>query len=246
MPSDGFGELLRDCWESGPRPGACAQVIERDDGFVSIEDAYRYFTPPEEWVTAEQHAVELARGRVLDVGCAAGRHMLAIAEDCQVVGIDPSPGAVQVAQKRGLDARLGTILQPGEIGTFDTIVLLGGNLGLLGSAEQAPAVLTSLAGLARPGARLLAVGHDPYAVTMPEHLAYHQGNRAIGRLPGQVRMRVRYRRWVGDWFDRLLISPEELSELAGSSAWRLERCSPPGEGGFFLAELRRISLAQAA
>lgn len=237
-PDDGFGALLRDLYEAGPRPGAHLQIIERDDGYISIEDGYRYFTRPYEWIAGERHAVSIAVGRVLDVGCAAGRHMLALVGDHEVIGIDPSPGAVAVAREQGLDARVGSVLEPGDIGTFDTIMLLGGNLGLLGSREQAPAVLDSLAAVARPGARVLGIGHDPTRAAAPEHRAYHARNRDYGRLPGQVRMRVRYRAWTSDWFNRLLLTPAELETLTDPSPWRLTGVTySPKTAGFYLAEL---------
>ncbi|MFC5749525.1 class I SAM-dependent methyltransferase [Actinomadura rugatobispora] len=245
--SDGFGEMLRRCWKDGPARGVACQVIERDDEFVSVEDAYRYFTRPEEWVASEQRAVELARGRVLDVGCAAGRHMLELAGTREVIGIDPSPGAVAVARAQGLDARLGSVQEPGEVGTFDTIMLLGGNLGLLGSAREAPKVLGSLAKLARPGAELLAVGHDPYAAPLADHDDYHRHNRERGWLPGQVRMRLRYRGWSTPWFDRLLLSSDELSHLVDTSGlWAMESCGQPDNLGFYLAILKRKGAAVPA
>ncbi|GAA2446642.1 hypothetical protein GCM10010191_74660 [Actinomadura vinacea] len=188
----------------------------------------------------ERRAVELARGRVLDVGCAVGRHMLAIAETCQVVGIDPSPGAVAIARAQGLDARLGSIQEPGGLGTFDSIMLLGGNLGLLASREEAPKVLDGFARLARADARLLAVGHDPYTVQLTDHQHYHLLNRRQGRLPGQVRMRLRYRGWSSSWFSRLLMSCDELARLiVNSEDWVMERCGQPDDLGFYLAVLRR-------
>ncbi|SEG69812.1 Methyltransferase domain-containing protein [Thermomonospora echinospora] len=242
---DGFGELLRDCYRAGARRGVARQVIERSDGFVSVEDAFRYFTRPDEWMVPERRAVELAAGRVLDVGCGAGRHMIAMRNCQEVVGIDPSPGAVEVARSRGLDARLGTVQRPGDLGTFDTIMLLGGNLGLLGSREQAPKVLGSLARLARPGARMYAIGRDPYAVRPPEHLRYHDTNRKAGRMPGQVRMRLRYRCWASAWFDRLMVSPYELEMLVTGSPWRLLDCSAVYATGFFLAELQHVGTQRA-
>src|ERR687895_188429 len=107
-------------------------------------------------------------GQLLLDCCAAGRHAIVMAElGCEVVGIDPSPGSVKVAMERGVDARPGTILEPGDVGTFDTIALLGGNLGLLGSHRQSTVALYRLAALANPGARLLAVGHNPYTTDDP-------------------------------------------------------------------------------
>lgn len=52
---------------------------------------------------------------------------------------------------------------PEGLGGFDTFLLLGNNLGLLAGWERAPAVLRSLAAVARPGARLYGSGVDPYA-----------------------------------------------------------------------------------
>jgi SAM-dependent methyltransferase len=233
-PDDGYGALLRDCYTAGPQRGRHYQVIERDDGFVSIEDAYRYFTRPDEWLGCERLGVASAAGRGRGVGGAAGRHKLAHTRDPQVVGIDPSPGAVAVARARGLDVRVGTVTEPGEIGTFDTLMLLGGNLGLLGSREHAPAVLGSLARLARPGARIQAIGHDPYTAAGPAHRAYHDRNR----MPGHIRMRVRYKTWTSDWFDRLMLSPDELRELVAGTRWSLEDAVYSGDVGFFLANLQ--------
>ncbi|HEY1106623.1 MAG TPA: class I SAM-dependent methyltransferase, partial [Agromyces sp.] len=125
VPNDGYGALLRDCYEAGPRRGTHVQIIERDDGYVGVEDAYRYFSRPDEWIAGERSAVASATGRVLDIGCAAGRHMLALTGSHEVVGIDPSPGAVAVAREYGLDVRVGTVTEPGHLGTFDTLLMLG-------------------------------------------------------------------------------------------------------------------------
>jgi SAM-dependent methyltransferase len=103
---DAFGAVLRACHEAGVRPGVVFEIIERDDGFISAGDATRYFAPVEEWRTLERQACAEFTGRVLDVGCGAGRHASVLtAPGVDVIGADPSPGAVEVAQARGVDAR---------------------------------------------------------------------------------------------------------------------------------------------
>ncbi|ROO82549.1 methyltransferase family protein [Actinocorallia herbida] len=236
---DGYGQMLVDAFAAGPRRGSHRQVIERSDGYVSVEDAYRYFSHYEEWVEAEQVAMTKLRGRILDVGCAAGRHMLEARQrgHTDIIGIDPSAGAVDVACAQGLDVRLGSVQEPGDdLGTFDTILLLGGNLGLLGSLDTASAVLRSLARVARPGAQILANGHDPYTQA-EEHSSYHAENRRAGRLPGQVLMRVRYGSLASDWFGRLMLSATELHTLLESSPWKLRSAGSYGPTGFYLAHL---------
>ena len=99
-----------------------------------------------------------------DTGCGAGRVALHVqSRGHEVVGVDVSPLAVAIARERGLaDVRLGTLdsaLQPGE--QFDTILLLGNNLGLLGGERQGRRLLRKLARASTPGGRLLAGSYDP-------------------------------------------------------------------------------------
>src|SRR5262249_23545098 len=77
--------------------------------------------------------------------------------------IDVSPLAVEVARRRGLaDARLGTLERAlREDERFDTILLLGNNLGLLGGERQGRRLLRKLAGIATDSGRILAGSHDP-------------------------------------------------------------------------------------
>ena len=124
-------------------------------------------------------------------------------------------------------------------GPFDSFLMLGGNLGLLESAEKAGLVLETLARLAAPDARIIGQGLDPYRTDNPLHLAYHQRNRALGRMGGQIRMRVRHQDVATDWFDYLFTSIDELTGLLEGSPWRLDRYEMDGAG--YIAVLRRVA-----
>ncbi|WP_166655407.1 class I SAM-dependent methyltransferase [Actinorugispora endophytica] len=236
VAGDAFGRVLERCRDAGAVPGAAFEVIERDDGYVAAADAVRYFTPAEELSGLDRWACERARGRVLDVGCGAGRHALALrGMGRAVVGLDASPGAVRVARGRGVEAVVGTVQEPPPgLGVFDTVLLLGNNLGLLGGREQARTVLEGLAGLVAPGGRLIGSGFDPRADgTGPgradaDHAAYHAWNRERGRMPGQVRMRVRDGGVATPWFDYLLLSCQELAGIVEPTPWRIEHVETGG------------------
>ncbi|MFJ9554165.1 class I SAM-dependent methyltransferase [Nocardiopsis sp. NPDC101807] len=234
---DAFGLTLQRCWAADVAPGAVCEVIERDDGHINAACAGRYFTPADALAPLDREAVDLAEGRILDVGVGAGRHALALqASGKDVVGLDPSPGAVEVARHRGVDARLGSIATPpADIGRFDALLLLGNNLGLLQGPERAPDVLAHLASLARPGALLIGTGMDP-STTDVDHRAYQERNRRSGRLPGQIRMRNRQGVLATDWFDYLLAGVDDLRALVRRSPWHV--VSVREEGRNYLAVLR--------
>ncbi|MFI5850127.1 class I SAM-dependent methyltransferase [Micromonospora chalcea] len=232
---DVFGEMIRDAYAVatgiGPRPMAggrlprpVIEIIERDDGLINGAPAGHYLDPPQLWQPHDHRAVDRVRGHVLDVGVGAGRIALELQErGVPVTGLDTSLGALRVSRHRGVrDLVHGTVDEHAADGPrYDTFLLLGNNLGLFEGRERAPAMLAALAALARPGARVIAHGTDPYGTTDPAHTGYHERNRQRGRLGGQLRLRLRYRLLGTGWFDYLVCSPEEFAELVHGSPWQL-------------------------
>jgi len=85
---DLWGEACLDYW----RTGGGDYDIRRDDGYVDTDALRTYFR--KELNEGELKALAHVRGRVLDVGCGPGQHLLWLQErGFQVTGIDISPGA---------------------------------------------------------------------------------------------------------------------------------------------------------
>jgi 2-polyprenyl-3-methyl-5-hydroxy-6-metoxy-1,4-benzoquinol methylase len=173
------------------------EIIERDDNYIDTGSGYGYyFTRYEEWDDLERQVIERARGRILDIGCGAGRHSLYLQEKgFDVTAIDNSPGAIKVCKLRGLKKAL--VRSIGEIGkfragSFDTILMLGNNFGLFGDAENARTILTQMSRITTPEAQIIAGTRNPYVTDLKEHLEYLRFNRRRGRMAGQIRMRIRY------------------------------------------------------
>lgn len=221
--ADGYGNLI-DRHHRGLR---AAEVIERDDGWFDVSGgAPAYFAPFEEWPAHQRRAIRLATGRVLDVGCGAGRVSLHLeSRGLEVVGIDRSPLAVKVCGRRGVrDARVLPITQVGPgLGEFDTIVMFGNNFGLFGSFDRARRLLRRFHRLTSPQARILAESRDPYRTRDPDHKRYQKRNRSRGRMPGQLRMRVRSGHACTAWFDYLLVSPQEMRRIVAGTGWRVAK-----------------------
>jgi SAM-dependent methyltransferase len=222
---DAFGDMLRAGLEAvSAGRGAPAEIVERDDGLIHAGSADRYFARPAAWAPFERRALDLAAGRVLDVGCGAGRFALAAAErGLEATALDISPGAVAVSRQRGVrDAVLATVDDHAASGArYDTLLLMGENLGLMQNAERAPGFLAALAALARPGARIIGHGANPYRTDDPVHVGYQQHNAERGRMAGQMTIRVRHRDLATPWFDYLLCAPGELDTLLAPTQWKL-------------------------
>ncbi len=233
--ADAFGAALLAFLDGGRH----AYVVERDDGYIRAGDASVYFAPPGEWPGAEARILDHVRGRVLDVGAGAGRHALELASrGHDVVALDTSPGAAEACRRRGVaHVFAGSVYELDDAGGFDTLLLAGHNLALLGSPAAAPVFLGRLAELARPGARIVGTARRATGTDDPDHLVYHDRNRAVGRPPGQVTMRVRYLRQASPWFDYWFMDPEELAAVAEPARWRVTHTEPITDDGSYLAVL---------
>ena len=149
-----------------------------------------------------------------------------------MVGIDVSPLAVRLARQRGaLDARVGTLDTAIEAGErFDTILLLGNNVGLLAGEQQGRRLLRKLVRLSSAKGRILAGSCNPYEGTSELARRYQAGNRDRGKMGGVERLRVRYRLYATPWYDVLFASRDELTELAAGTGWRIARFIDHGPG----------------
>lgn len=77
--SDAFGHHLQHIHQE-ENPSHTRHTVERDDGFAEEYEGAEYFNTYSEWPLLERQAVDLARGKVLDIGCGAGKHALYLQE----------------------------------------------------------------------------------------------------------------------------------------------------------------------
>ena len=239
MSRDIFGKALMLYYKGDKTP----LMIRRDDGYFEKE---RYldivFSEYDKWDELERRALEHVKGRVLDVGCGAGRHSLWLQEKgFEVVAVDVSPLAVEVTRLRGVrDCRVmdATNLSFSP-NSFDTILLMGNNFGVAGNVEGTKRMFEKIYQITSKDATVVATSRDPIATDNPAHLKYHELNRKRGMPIGQVTIRLEYKGEVGDWFDLLQASPDEMEEICKPAGWSRAQIFKD-KNGMYAAILRKV------
>jgi len=203
------------------------EIVERDDGYFGPSGGpAAYLSTYNHWQPEQKKAMRYVKGKVLDIGCGAGRHSLYLQEKgFVVVGMDTSPLALKVCRLRGLKRtrRMSITQVDASLGMFDTLLMLGNNVGLFANFKRARWLLKRFHRITSEKARIIAETTDPYQTDDPVHLEYHKFNEGRGRMSGQARIRVRYKRHVTPWFDYLLVSKEEMRHILKGTGWRVSR-----------------------
>ena len=199
------------------RPDRARLCLRAADGEEVATDGGRWFAKP---APEEEAVLDLARGPVLDVGCGPGRHVMALAgRGVMALGIDITPSAIRLARRRGALVLERSVFEhvPGK-GRWGSALLLDGNVGIGGDA---PALLTRLATLLRPGGRVLAEFDDPSAP----------------RRPAMVRLEHHGR--PGPWFPWAWVSIDRVAEIAAPAG--LTVTDVWSDAGRWFARLDRIA-----
>jgi SAM-dependent methyltransferase len=203
------------------------EVDERDDGLVGIlARPSAYLADYKDWPAHQKRAIALTRGRVLDIGCGAGRVCLHLQQKgFDVMGVDISPLAIKVCKLRGVKkAKVLSITEvTRKLGECDTILMYGNNFGLFGSFKRARWLLRRFHKMTAAQARIMAESNDPYQTKRRCHLIYQKCNRRRGRMSGQLRIRIRYLTHATPWFDYLLVSKDEMRAILTGTGWKITR-----------------------
>ena len=220
--TDTFGKVMLAALEGRD----ASYIIERDDGFIRHTSGYNYIKPYDEWPKAEKEALLNIESPLLDVGCGLGRvGDYVIRKGIEYYGVDLSPLAVDLCQKRGFENVY--MMSADDIkldrSDFKTVVLFGNNFGIMGTPEGVVKMLRGFHEITADDAVVLAGSRDPADTDNEMHLAYHAKNKAEGRPIGQVKLRNRFQDEVDDWWYLLMCGQELMSELAEEAEWYLDR-----------------------
>jgi cyclopropane fatty-acyl-phospholipid synthase-like methyltransferase len=184
----------------------------------------------------EQKALQLAKGRTLDVGCGAGSHSLYLQNErnIDVTAIDISKNAIEACTLRGLEkVKVQNILSL-ENEKFDTILLLMNGTGIFGTLKETANYLQKLKSLLNPNGQILIDSSD---------IIYMFDNDEDGGkwIPGdnyygELTFKIRYKNETEDEFPWLYLDYNTLQNAAFANGLQCELILE-GEHYDYLAKL---------
>lgn len=228
--NDTYGQEVRDYRRGKP----VEEIVERSDGWIDVSMGPKtYFADYQDWPAYYKKALKHVRGKVLDIGCGAGRPSLYLQKkNFDVTGIDVSPLAIKVCRLRGL--KKAKVMSIDGIGSFkkesfDTIMMMGNNFGLFGNFKKAKKLLKTMHRITSQNALIIADTLDPYDTNDPAHHWYHRYNKKHGRMGGQIKIRIRYKKCIGAWFDYLMVSKKEMKQIVEGTGWHVKNFVDSGK-----------------
>jgi len=197
-----------------------------------------YYRPDDQILPAlEREALELCRGRVLDLGAGAGRHAIELQRaGHDIVAVDPLPEAVEIMKDRGIaDVRMGDLSAVrGE--RFDTVLMLMHGLGVVGDLHGLGRLFEELPMVLNPGGRLVCDSADLAAVLGDESPDVLDDLLSPDTYLGEVKFGLRYGSLEGPRYPWIFIDPGTLEIIANAAGLALE-ISAEGERGSYVAVL---------
>ena len=233
--SDAFGQMVWDYYNDRPS----FEAIELDNGFLTAisPGPEWYFDDYSEWNDMEQEAMDKAEGKVLDIGCGAGRHSLHLQkEGHDVLATDISPLALKTTSERGVErTRELDFNDVDELEEeFDTVLLMGNNFGLVGSMENGRAFLNKLEEATSKDAKLIAEVEE---IKEPDekHSETEEGLYYIN-------MRYRYKNHKGEFHRQTYFSVEDLEKLLKPTSWNLNELIESENSATYIAVIGKESV----
>ncbi|MFX1489353.1 MAG: methyltransferase domain-containing protein [Promethearchaeota archaeon] len=139
------------------------ELIKRDKTKFSIDLGY-YFREIKDLSNLEKKAISLARGEILDVGCATGYYIPLLKRKGNVDAIDISEMAIKVARTKGIEeCHVADIFKYNPAKKYDTITLFENNIGLAGKFSKTKKLFKILSKLLKERGQIICiVRHTDY------------------------------------------------------------------------------------
>lgn len=223
---DPMGQAIRDYFETGHAGRLRVFSPQFDEDELPVAALFR---TEERMPKLERTALDLCRGRVLDVGAGAGCHSLALQRrGLDVTAIDISPLSVEVMRQRGVESVAVDLFDKTFAGCYDTVLMLMNGSGIIGRLERMPLFFHRMKQLLAAGGQVLMDSSDLRYVFENEDGSWDIDLNA--GYYGELEYQMQYQKVKGEPFDWLYVDFDTLAFHAQANGFRAELVA---EGGHY-------------
>ena len=229
-------------------------MFEEDE--IPLTTLFRSY---EDMPKIERKALDMAKGKTLDVGAGAGCHSLVLQErGLDVTAIDISPLSVETMKERGvkkvleqnfftLEGQAMEQREPSRLferpscdrvqrSQYDTILMLMNGIGIVGTLERMPEFFKQLDKILAPEGQVLCDSSDISYVFKEEEGMIDISNEMD--YYGEHSFWMQYKDTIGEPFDWLYIDADTLKKEAGRNGYAVEVVAE-GEHYDYLARITK-------
>ena len=230
---DPMGRAIAEYWKTktADRLRVFSPMFEEDE--IPLTTLFRSYDDMPE---IERKALDMAKGRILDVGAGAGCHSLVLQKrGLDVTAIDISPLSVETMKEREVKKVIEQNFFTLE-GQYDTILMLMNGIGIVGTLERMPEFFKQLEKILAPEGQVLCDSSDiSYVfedeegmIDIPNEMGYY----------GEHSFRMQYKDTIGEPFNWLYIDADTLRQMAESCEYAVEVIAK-GEHYDYLARITK-------
>lgn len=219
---DLFGKAILDYQINNSPENLITETNISEPDEMSVEYLFRsYATMPK----LEQKALNLCKGKILDVGCGAGSHSLYLQEKgFNVTAIDISPNAIEACKLRGVQNSLVKNILDLDADTyknkFDTILLLMNGTGIFGTLKEISKYLQKLKSLLTENGQILIDSSDIiYMFDQDEEGAYEV---PANGYYGELTFTIHYKKEIEKTFPWLYLDYNTLQNACHANGLNCE------------------------
>lgn len=183
----------------------------------------------------EQKALQMCKGKVLDVGAGAGSHALWLQEQgIDVTALDTSSMACEVMKEREVKDVVLEDFFDFKRDRYDTILMMMNGIGIVGTIDRLSEFFMKVKQLLKPNGQLVVDSSD---------LCYLFEDEETEEIPelmenyyGEVDYQMKYKNAVSEKFNWLFIDPKMFQMFAEENGFKFEMIYE-GEHYEYLAKL---------
>lgn len=215
--NDVFGHAIADYFAAPNSANIRVHSPDFEDDEIPVSYLFRTFA---EMPKMEQKALQLCKGKTLDIGCGAGSHSLYLQnKKLNVTSIDTSPKAIETCLKRGIKQAEVQDFFKLQKANYSTLLLLMNGIGIVGKLENMHQFFEQIKRLLKPDGQVLLDSSD--LIYLFEDTEEDVKNSPI--YYGEMQYQTSYLNYTSETFNWLYIDFDSLSFLADLHGFKAEK-----------------------